>query len=238
MALLSDLQPARDLFFKEKNALAAETALWPLMSSSGDLQGRRAAYELMGLILRSQGKYRDAAHLYEKIHDRYQQGYCALLEGDVPKVQKAWSQLLGERQNHWCVTLYGMVTQQLRTYPTLFQIRNHIESDICNLINAKQDVYLENLLSHIDFLTQINLESPKFAGRALMHMGWFNQAGAFLIQGQKALPNDPEIYFHLGQYSVTLRHWKEARLMLKQCLLISPSYRPADELLQQIQNEA
>ena len=201
-------------------------------------QEKRATYELMGNILRSQGKFDQAVKLYEQINDFYQAGYCRMLQGRLQDVQPYWGRTLLERNNHWCVSLYGLVTKQLGTYPTLFQIRNHIESDIANLIAAKQEKYLQNLLSYIDFLTQINLESPKFAGRALMHAGHLEQAVGFLVRGQKALPNDPEIYFHLGQYSMTLGHQKEASLMLKQCLLISPTYRPASELLGKIAESA
>lgn len=238
MAYLSYIQPARDLFFKQNDPLNAEEALQPHMDTPKSPEEKRAVYELMGLILRSQKKFSHAARLYEKNQDYYQAGYCALLQGDLTQVQQQWSKLLVARQNHWCVHLYGMITQQLRTYPTLFQIRNHIESDIANLIAAGRVDYLENLLSYVEFLTQLNLETPKFAGRSLMHSGWLNRAGAFLIKGQKSLPNDPEIYFHLGQYSIALQHYTEASLMLKQCLLISPTYRPASELLMTIPESA
>lgn len=234
MSYLSYIQPARDLFFKQHDPLKAEETLQACLDQPKILEEKRATYELMGLILRDQKKFSQAIRTYDKIQDPYQAGYCALLQGDLPTVQQYWSKLLVSRQNHWCVHLYGMVTQQLRTYPTLFQIRNHIESDIANLIAAGRADYLENLLSYVEFLTQINLETPKFAGRSLMHSGWLNRAGAFLIKGQKSLPNDPEIYFHLGQYSMALQHYNEASLMLKQCLLISPTYRPASDLLSTI----
>jgi tetratricopeptide (TPR) repeat protein len=234
MAYLSYIQQARDLFYRQKNAAQAEAVLRPLLDKPQDLQEKRAVHELMGLILRSQLKFNDALRIYEGVNDFYQAGYCLMLQGQLHNVQQYWGKSLLERNNHWCVSLYGLLTRQLATYPTLFQIRNHIESDIANLIAARQGVYLDNLLSYVDFLTQINLESPKFAGRALMHAGHLQQARSFLVKGQKALPNDPEIYFHLGQYSIALEHHKEARLMLKQCLLISPTYRPAKELLNQL----
>jgi tetratricopeptide (TPR) repeat protein len=234
MAFLDYLQEARNLFFGQKNALKAEESLRPFMDKPENPEEKTAVYELMGLILRQQNRFADAKLLYEAIGDDYQAGYCALLMGDIPEVQAHWTHVLMARQNHWAGALFGMVTHQLRAYPTLFQIRNHLESDIMNLLAAHQYLYLENLLNHVDFMTQLNLESPKFAGRALMHAGSLERAGEFLIKGQKALPNDPEIYFHLGQYSLQLRHHKEAQLMLKQCLMISPAYTPAKELLKQL----
>ena len=231
MAFLSYIQEARDIMFRDKDPVKAENTLRPLLSKPQTLCEKRAVYELMGIILRDQSRYDEAAKFYQQLGDNYQLGYCAMLQGKTQQMQQAWGKVLAIRQNHWCVALYGLINRQLRSYPTIFQIRNHMESDIANLIAAKQMDYLENFLSHVDLLTQINLETPKFAGRALMNAGWLNRAGKYLLQGQKTLPNDPEIYFHLGQYSALLNHVKEAKLMLNQCLMISPTYRPASELL-------
>lgn len=235
MGSFGDLAPVRDQLFKAKRPEAAEAMLRPMLEQKGgEPHERRAGLELLGLALRAQRRFEEAYSIYESMPDPYQAGYCALMQGNIPLVQKQWEQVLRQRANHWCISLYGLVTRQLRTYPTLFQIRNHLESDIANLIAAGQQTLLQNLLLHIDFLSQLNLESPKFAGRALMHAGLLEEAGPFLMQGQKLLPNDPEIYFHLGQYSQMRQHFQEARLMLKQCLLISPTYKPAIELLQQL----
>jgi tetratricopeptide (TPR) repeat protein len=231
VAFLSYIQEARDFMFRDKDPVKAESTLRPLLSKPQTLCEKRAVYELMGIILREQSQYAEAARIYQQLGDNYQLGYCAMLQGKTQQMQQAWGKMLAIRQNHWCVALYGLIHRQLRSYPTIFQIRNHMESDIANLIAAKQTDYLENFLSHVDLLTQINLETPKFAGRALMNAGWLNRAGKYLLQGQKTLPNDPEIYFHLGQYSALLNHVKEAKLMLKQCLMISPSYTPASDLL-------
>lgn len=234
MAFLSHIKPARDLFFVERNAPAAETSLKHFLSTPESPEEMQAVQELMAWILRAQNKFEEAYRLYLTLEDDYQAGYCAMLQGDLQKVQMHWGKILSKKPTHWCVSLYGMITGQLRTYPTLFQIRNHMESDIANFITANQLGYLENMLTHVDLLTQLNLEAPKFAGRALLNAGWVERAGPFLLKGQKSLPNDPEIYFHLGQYSVAMDHAKEARMMLKQCLLISPTYLPAKELLNQI----
>lgn len=231
MAYLSYIQQARELFFRQKDPVQAEAALHPLLNKPETPAEKRAVHELMALILRSQLKFNDALKIYEGMNDFYQAGYCLMLQGQLHQVQQYWGRTLLKRNNHWCVSLYGLLTRQLATYPTLFQIRNHVESDIANLIEARQMEYLGNLLSYVEFLTQINLETPKFAGRALMHAGQYELARDFLVKGQKILPNDPEIYFHLGQYSMALKHYTEAQLMLKQCLLISPTYRPAKELL-------
>jgi tetratricopeptide (TPR) repeat protein len=238
MAFLDYLQTARDLFYEENDPGKAEAELRPLMIRPCEIEEKRGIHELMGLILRKQRRYEEAFRLYDNLGDHYQAGYCAMLQGNLQLVQVQWTRVLNVRPNHWCVSLYGMITQQLRTYPTLFQIRNHVESDIANLIGANQYPFLENLLQFVDFMTQLNLEAPKFVGRALLNSGWLDRSGPFLLKGQRSLPNDPEIYFHLGQYSMAQKHYPEARLMLKQCLMISPSYTPATDLLRQIPEPA
>ena len=242
MAFLGYLAPARDALYKDNNPDAAEKLLKPIFEGPiASEEERRAIYELMGLIYRAKKKYKKAFELYVKIDDYYQAGYSSMLGGDFQQMQAYWSTWRMERKDHWSFWLYGLISQQLHVviqnvnkYPTIFQIRNHIESDIANLIDAGRMDFVDSLLTYIDFLTQLNLESPKFAGRALMHAGQMEKAHKFLIKGQKALPNDPEIYFHLGQFGMAQKQYREARLMLNQCLLISPSYTPAKELLAQI----
>lgn len=228
---LAFLTPIRDLFYKEKNPERAYQEIQPHLKAKLSTEEKRAVYELAGLILRDMRKYADAVKIYQAIDDPYQAGYCEMLQGNVMAIRNHWGKATQRRQNHWCLTLFGMISRQLATYPTTFQIRNHLESDITNLIRAGQFEYLENLLTYCDFLVQLNPETYKFAGRSLLHSGWLDRAGPFLLKGQKTLPNDPEIYFHLGQYSYQRGMIEDARIMLHQCLLISPTYNPAKELL-------
>lgn len=247
------LHPARDALFKQANPKQALDLLGPFLKdaqppySPYPLQARRAIIELACLAWREQQQFAKAAESYRSMMDNYQAGYCELLMGNMAGVQNDWIPLLSQRNNHWCLTLYGLVTQQLNSYPTIFQIRNHLESDIGNLISAKQWEALTSLLSYSELLSQINMEALKFAGRALLnsllgekpllpktmpqHPELLNQAGIFLLKGQKILPNDPEVYYHLGQYHWMTRQTDDALLMLKQCLMISPSYTPAKELM-------
>lgn len=228
---LAFLTPIRDLFFKEKNPERAFREIQPHLKARLSPEEKRAVYELTGLMLRDMRQYAEAVKCYLAINDSYQAGYCEMLQGNLAAVRSHWGKTAQLRQNHWCVTLFGMISRQLMSYPTTFQIRNYLESDITSLIRAGQFEYLENLLVYCDFLVQINPETHKFAGRSLLHSGWLDRAGPFLLKGQKALPNDPEIYFHLGQYSTQRGLNEDARIMLHQCLLISPTYNPAKELL-------
>ncbi len=235
---LTFLTPIRDLFFKENDPKQAYAILARYLNDRKlSAEEKRAVYELAGLILRAQKKYDDAIRLYSDIKDPYQAGYCEMLKGNLPSARNYWTRTISKpegRENNWSLTLFGMISRQLQTYPTSFQVRNHIEADIHNLITAMQFDYLENLLSYADFLIQINPESYKFLGRSLMHSGWVDRASEYLLKGQKTLPNDPEIYFHLGEYSEKKELFEDARIMLHQCLLISPTYQPAKDILKRL----
>ena len=237
-SFLSFLTPARDKLFKDKDPQGTYALLAPLLRKKpANIAERRALYELAGLCLRELKRYDEAITLYNDIGDGYQAGYCELLHGRYANVQKHWLPLIQNRGNHWCLHLYGLITRQLATYPTLFQIRNHLESDIGNLIRAGQMPMVENIVSYADFMQQLNLETCKFIGRAFFNArevepACLDRAAEFLMKGQKALPNDPEVYYHLGQYQLEKGELDDARVMFNQCLLISPTFLPAKELME------
>ena len=189
--------------------------------------------------MRALKRYGEAIVLYESIGDGYQAGYCEMLTGKYNNVQKHWVPLIQKRPNHWCLHLFGMTTHQLNSFPTLLQIRNHLECDLGNLIRAGQLKMAENVISYADVLQQMNLETCKFVGRAMLNAReldtqWLDRSLEFLMKGQKALPFDPEAYYHLGQYKIIKGELEDARLLLNQCLLISPTFMPAKELMDSV----
>jgi tetratricopeptide (TPR) repeat protein len=232
---LDFLSEPRTCFFQEKNPQAALQLIRPYLLKRGLSEvERRATGELAGLLYRHLRQYDEAVKVYREIGDDYQAGYCLLLAGKLQDLKPYWGRVIQKRPNHWCASLYGMVTHQVSVYPTLLQIRNFLETDVANLIWANQTGLLENLLLYASFMAQMNMETYKFLGRALLYAGWSEKASFYLYEGQRLLPNDPEIYYHLGQFNLHQGKPQDARLMLNQCLLISPSYTPARELLTHI----
>lgn len=229
------LTEPRRLHFVDHNSQGAIDALRPSLEKRGlELVERFAAGQLGGIILRAMKRYAEAYEIYRDIGDDYQAGYCLLLLGQTEALKPHWARVVAQRQNHWCVTLFGMIHHQVSCYPTLLQIRNYLEADVFNLLEAGQTAMLENILIYADFMGQINLETHKFIGRGFLNHGSLEQARTYLYQAQKALPNDPETYFYLGLYYHSQEAVKESRLMLNQCLLISPTYTPAKDLLAQL----
>lgn len=195
-----------------------------------ELQYRLAVGELVGLAYERKGLYEEAGQTFITIGDRFQSGYCYMLLGRLDKATDCWRSMLADRPNHWCLILHGMVTSTLNALPTFLQIRNHIEADVIHLLRAGQEDMVTSLLRYVDVLSDINYECYKYVGRALFNAGKLEKAAEFLLKGQRTLPNDPEVYYHLGQYYHAVGQLEEAALMLHQCLLISATYTPAREL--------
>lgn len=165
----------------------------------------------------------------------YGAGYAALLQQNEHQAAMYWHRYAEQHPNHWGLCLLGFIQRKPTIAPTFLQVRNHLEADIKHLFQAQAWTYLENLLCYMDYLSQINPEVYKLIGRSLMHAGQLVQAQYLLIKGQKTLPNDPEIYFHLGQAYQACCNYKDSLLMVKQCLMMNPGYYPASELKQRLE---
>ncbi len=235
--MANPLQQARKALFLENNAQLALDCLEPLLADADslDFADRRGVLELAGLSLSRLGYYDQATQYFSATGDYYQAGYCQMLKGDINGTLQYWRPLSTLRQNHWCISLYGLIMNRMSSVPTFLQVRNHLEADIIHLAQAGQTQWVDHIVNHADTLGQINYEAYKFTGRALYHIGRYEKAGQMLLLGQRILPNDPEVYFHLGQYYHAIGQPQDATTAIKQCLLITPEYIPALDLLAKIQ---
>jgi tetratricopeptide (TPR) repeat protein len=225
------LEPARHALFQEQDAETALKLLHPLQYKPLSASQQRAMWDLAALAYRQQRRFDLAYQIYLREENPFLAGYCLLLAGEVNSIGQYWTPLLERRPNHWCATLWGLVTGRLMLWPTFLQIRNFLEADIASLIHAQQFLMLENLLTVGENLVQINMETPKYMGRAMMNAGWLDRAEPYFMQAQKLLPQDPEIYFHLAQLRQRQGQTEELPLLLKQCLMIIPGYVPAKKML-------
>jgi len=232
LSVFRQLIPIRELFFAQHQTDDALRLLKPIMTNNTlSPQEQRACLELAALIYRHQKHFDLAQDCYATLDAPYQYGYCYMLQGKVEKAKPHWAKVVQTRENHWCQTLLGVLTQTVVGYPTLLQVRQHFEADLANIIFNCQWGYLNALLTAVDWLNECNPETYKFAGRTLMHCGLLDQAEPYLLEAQKTLPNDAEAYFHLGQFYWLQGAPSNAAILLNQCLLISPTYTPAHHLL-------
>jgi hypothetical protein len=214
--------------------------------------------DLAGEAYLASKQYERAAQVFERYGLPERAGWAWLLAGNCQKTFELWQPFLEEsianqsvqqssssasgyqlsalkpalgNQSQWLVTQWGLVTNQFQQWPTMLQLRNAIENDITQLVNANQLAILDAYLAKMDWLGQVNFEVYKLAGRSFFYLGMFTLAYQLLLQAQTILVTDAEVYYHLGQYYVACQQMKQATLMLRQCLWINPHYQPAEALL-------
>lgn len=181
--------------------------------------------------------YAEAAKIYYELNKPYQAGFCELLLGNKDKARKLWFNAPESSAICWGKSLIDLIEAKVDYIPTFLQVRNFLECDLSYFIKADKVNYAENVIKCSNFLSDINPETNKFIGKALMNNGFPNLAVTFFLKSREIIPTDPEIYYHLAQYTYQLGALPEARRMLKQCLDLNITYTPAKILLDKIGNE-
>jgi len=189
---------------------------------------------LLALAYFENREYEKARLLYKKLKMSYQEGYCELLLGNDFNAAEIWFEAEDSPAVSWGRCLVNFVNLKVEYVPTFLQIRNFLEYDIGQLIRAQQFEFAENLISCNEVLANINLETYKFIGRALLHNGFVRQSKSYLMKSQSIIPNDPEVYYHLAQYHYQMNEYDEAKKMATKCLYLNANYTPARQLLLKI----
>lgn len=247
---IRQLNPIRQVLWHQHNAVAAHEQLaelkatLPVAKTGGPTsKGACQAYwELVGYASWQRKNYRKAAEAFDKANNSFLTGYVRLLSGDVPKALKAFSSLHepsedAPKANHWGYTLLGLVTGQLQSFPTILQMRQHLERDVAHLAAAGQQGMVNNLCQYAPILIQVNTEAYKFIGRGLLNSGYTEQALGWLLMAHQININDPELYYHLGEAYVAQNQPQLAKRSLNQCLMMTDMYPPATVLLAKLAKE-
>lgn len=167
----------------------------------------------------------------------YQAGFCDFLQGNVDQAKRLWQSSPDSEAKHWGLGLHAMCRgfiDYMFYKPTYLGIRNHLEADLGYFIRFQQIKFVNSVISVAPELVDINPETFKFIGRALYNNGRIHESVNFLMEAQKILPNDPEIYYQLGRYSMSVNANDEAKTMFNHCLMLSPFYTPAKDRLSEL----
>jgi tetratricopeptide (TPR) repeat protein len=240
---LAQLKEAQSAFFRpanvlseqelSKNAQDALRHLLPLYQRRQKVHKatRQAILEVTGFAHLQAGEPLKAAKCFEESDNKYQAGLAYLVGNAPEKTHVLWSSLMEEHPFHWCLTVWGCLHAQLDSYPSFFQVRNHLEASIGQFYRYNRADIAEALIAYADVMAHINLETYKYIGRALMnHNHDVARAESFLLKNQKMLPNDPEVYYHLAQLRYAQGDDDDALVLLNQCITINYAYTPAQEL--------
>ncbi len=225
---------AREEFLVKKNIKALnllENIEIEKISNEEDLRFYKNS---LGLIYLETKEYKKAAAAYREIGERYQAGFCELLQGNEEEAERLWLSAPESEPCEWGKCALKIIKNENDIYPSFLQIRNHLEIDIGYFIQANKFKYAESLMSKAEIFTSINLESYKYIGRVLLNYGFLNQAKKYLLKSLQIIPNESETLYYLGQYNYLIGAYKESGKVLEKCLEYNSSYTPARELLSKI----
>jgi tetratricopeptide (TPR) repeat protein len=189
---------------------------------------------LLALIYFDKSEYTKASLLYEDLNFHAQHAYCQFLLGNLSKARELYQNLASSPFKEWFRFLLEVVVLDVKTIPTFLQIRHFFEIDLTNLLNAQKLEFAENLISAEDFLADINPEVYKFIGRVFLNSNFSNLCVKYLTKSLELVPNDPEVYYYLANYSYRVKAYNEAKRMISECKRIQNSYTPAQLLLEKI----
>jgi tetratricopeptide (TPR) repeat protein len=213
--------------------------------------------DLTGEAYLASQQYERAAQLFQRYGLPERAGWAWVLAGNLQQAMVVWQPFLQHatatqeayiqpetaslkpilaNQAQWLVSQWGLLNNQVQQWPTLLQLRNAIENDVTQLVQANQLTGLNAYLAKIDWLGQVNIEVYKLVGRSLFYLGLFAPAHRLLLQAQAIVPTDAEVYYHLAEYYQACKQPLQAKPMLQQCLWINPQYQPAQVLLYQCTN--
>ncbi len=190
----------------------------------------------LGTVYFENLEFEKAKTVFIELDEKYQIGYCELLLGDIETARQCWEEAPDSGPVNWARCLPDLLNLDVVQIPTFLQIRNHLESDLTYLIRSNNLNFANNLIECSQVFININLETYKYIGRALLNNNYPHLGLKYLLEGQETLPQDPEIYFHLAQYSLMTNQLLECKHLLKKCLNINKAYSPAKKMLQQCEN--
>lgn len=227
------INECKKIIFIDKNPVYAIELIDNFVNTSTILDLSQVK-QLKALAYFENRDYLRASQLYQELQLPYQAGFSELLCGNEKRAKEIWNNTTETSSIHWGKCLIDLIHVKVNKIPSFLQIRNFLESDISYFIVAEKLEYAENLIQCAEVLASINPESYKFIGKALLYNDFPNIAASFFFKSQEIIPNDPEIYYHLGQYSNIIGAYSESINMLNECLDINSSYSPAKVLLEKV----
>ncbi len=178
------------------------------------------------------GRIKGCRSYFEEHHRYVEAGYCCIV---LDKLEKA--QVLFQMEKDydiravWGLLLLQMINDDIKTYPTYFEIRNFLEIDLNILILYCKEKYIEKIIRYADFLAYYNPECYKFIGRVFWANNLISAAMFFLRRAQDKFYQDPELHYLLAYIYYEQNNVEQCKKSLTTCLSLLPNYNPASKLL-------
>lgn len=178
------------------------------------------------------GRIKGCRSYFEEHHRYVEAGYCCIV---LDKLEKAQELFQMEKDYDiravWGLLLLQMINDDIKTYPTYFEIRNFLEIDLNILILYCKEKYIEKIIRYADFLAYYNPECYKFIGRVFWANNLISAAMFFLRRAQDKFYQDPELHYLLAYIYYEQNNVEQCKKSLTTCLSLLPNYNPASKLL-------
>lgn len=178
------------------------------------------------------GKFKDCKTYFEKNKYYVEAGYCYLILDKFDKAKNCFEkQQYTDPRAHWGLLLLQMISGQITTVPTYFEVRNFLEIDLDIFFTYKKVYIIERIIAYCDFLAVYNLECYKFIGRAFWSHNYIPAGMFFLQKAKDKLYTDPELHYLLAYiYYYNEKDINKCNKELETCLNLLPQYAPANKL--------
>lgn len=182
---------------------------------SGRIKGCRSYFE-------SRGYYVEA-------------GYCCIILDKLEKAKELFQMAKDyDIRAVWGLLLLQMINDDIKTFPTYFEIRNFLEIDLNILILYCKERYIEKIIRYADFMAYYNPECYKFIGRVFWANNLMSAAMFFLRRAKDKFYHDPELHYLLAYIYYEQKDIEQCRKSLTTCLEILPDYNPARKLFDKL----
>ena len=159
--------------------------------------------------------------------------YLAVLNDDLATARAVFESIDSPRAR-WGIVLTGILSGYMEYIPSYFEIRNFFEIDLDFLIKNEKFDYIENLLSSLKILSEINREIYKYTARVMYENNMYNSSLEYMEKSKECFYNDPELHFMFAKFYFNSGKYQTADYYLAECLKIIPSYNPAIKMRQKI----
>ncbi len=164
--------------------------------------------------------------------------YYELLSENLEKAKNLFRAIKNnDIRAHWADFMISLIEENIKEYPSYFELRNFLEIDLNILLTYFKGNYVEKIIRYCDFLFTINPEVHKYIGRVFYNNGYFEQGMFFLDRAKNYFYHDPELHYLLAYIYYNNNDFAQAKKALDDCLSILPKYFPAENLLKQIQEK-
>ena len=167
----------------------------------------------------------DCRQFFLKHNYKFEYGYCLFLQEDLQHAKKVLETIKNENiRAHWTLLMISMIEENIKEYPSYFEIRNFLEIDLNILLHYYKGDYFEKIIRYSDFMLSINPEVYKYIGRVLYNNKYEPQAMFFLNHSKNYFYNDPELHYLMAFIAYNNKDYNSAYTNTENCLNILPEY--------------